>query len=1095
MTSKPLGNSDEEFASLLAEYDELLARGGDVGQRNSAFPDDVQPEVRSRLHDAAKCVELLEKLRQLESVERPSNESASRPNSDGEPRRLGRFEVYHEVGRGSYGIVFLAVDPLLGRKVALKVPRPETVLSPDLNERFVREAKAVAGLDHPGIVPVLEAAEIGPISYIAAAYCEGPSLTEWLLQQTAPVPIRLAAGIVLHLADSVEHAHRRGILHRDIKPSNILLDDTTPLQGSQVELPFTPKLTDFGLAKVLELQGDQTRSGMILGTPQYMAPEQADGRSEDVGLHTDVYALGCVLYELLTGRSPFAARSTLETLQKVLVDDPVPPSRIRREIPKDFEAICLKCLQKTPERRYPDATSLSADLERFLDGRPTVARPVSTLASGLRWIGRHPAIAGLVLVTCVGLISFLVGTAWHVRSLSQALAFADEMRAEAEHQGDLARIREREIGERLYAADMKLAQDAWNNGNVGQVLELLNQQLPSSPERDLRSFDWHHLWRLSHSEMQTLHAHDGDVYDSQFSPNGGLLATAGKDATAALWNVSDGQLVARLMGHTGEVNAVRFTPDGRLLATCSDDKTVRVWDVSTGQEKAVLRGHEHFVYCLAISSDGKLLASGSRDATVKLWDVETMRCVRTLTGHNGTIGSLAFSTDGTTLASADTAVRLWDTTTWQQTGSLPDHAGTIVAIAVSRDGHLIATTDDERSVKLWDSESGLRVATLEGHREVIQRMAFAPNGKYLVSASKDQTARIWDLERRGLLRVLRGHTDRVWTVSISPDSSTIASADADGNLKLWTHPPQSSAVVTQEHSAPVVAAALSGRGDVFATSAETDPGQVTLWNLSQAGFDGGEPITAAEAVRSLKFLPATETLVGGGKYGNVQTLSPVEADWPKYRSGTTLATSISPDGRLLAAGGDHQRVVLWRTDRRELVAELAGHTNGVIGLSFSPDGRLLASSSHDQTIRIWGVDDHRLLHVLRGHQAGVESVAYSPDGDLLASGSGDHTLKLWNTRTGQNTATLQNNCGPIHSVAFSPDGRTLAAACEDGSVNLWNVNTRQRTLELKEHDGQVRFVEFTSDGAILVSAGQTRAGGSRWVAWLAGRAAGDGPIP
>jgi len=1095
MNSERLGNSDEEFASLLAEYDELLAQGGHLPLGPAAFPDDVQPEVRNRLQDAARCLELLEQLRQLEPVDPETDGRPKPPESESHTRRLGRFEIVREVGRGSYGIVFLATDPLLGRQIALKVPRPETVLSPELNERFVREAKVAAGLDHAGIVPVLEAAQIGPVSYIATAYCEGPSLTQWLRRQTEPVPVETAAGIVQQLADAVEHAHQQGVLHRDIKPGNILLDDTAPLKKANCELPFSPKLTDFGLAKVLELQEDQTRSGIIIGTPQYMAPEQADGRSRDVGPHTDVHALGCILYELLAGKPPFVGSSLLETLQKVLNDDPPPMTRIRRTIPRDLEAICLKCLEKDHARRYPDAAALAADLGRFLNGEPTAARPLSLVGSSWKWIRRRPTAAALLFVTVAASIALLVGAAWHVQSLNQALTLADELRSEAEHQGGLAKQREREVRERLYAADMKLAQNAWTNGNVAQVLGLLDAHRPQGGQANLRSFEWRHLWRLSHGDRWTIQAHDGDVYDSQFSPDGKLLATVSKDGTAALWDVEDGRLVARLQGHTSEVNSVRFSPDGRRLATCSDDKTVRIWHMPSGREQAILHGHENYVYCLAMSPDGRTLASGSRDQTVRIWDVETGQSVRTLSEHSGTVGSLTFSSDGTRLATSDGTIRLWDVDSWKQTGSLPQHAGTVLAIAFSHDGQTIATTDDERSVKLWNVESGSRIATLEGHENVVQRLAFAPDDSFLVSASKDQTIRIWDVEQKQPLRVLRGHTSRAWSVSISPDGSSIASTDADGRLKLWTHPSERPTHYVQQVSRPIYAAALADSDNTLATSTAISRESVALWNLSQSGFLAGETIDYEHGIPCMSFSPVANQLIGGGIHGSIVMLNRAkhQASTEERFAGNTLAVAHSPDGALLAAGGDDDVVRLWQVDGRERVAELPGHSNDVLCLAFSPDGRTLASGSQDQTIRLWDVDERNEAQVLRGHQAGIDSVAFSPDGNQVATAGADRMLKLWNAATGENIATLQNNCGRIHAVAFSPDGRTLAAGCENGSVNLWDVKTRQQTLTLTEHDGPVRFVQFTSGGEILVSAGMTSSGGGRLVAWFAANEDGHEP--
>jgi hypothetical protein len=311
---------------------------------------------------------------------------------------VGRFRITHELGRGGFGIVFLAEDSRLGRKVALKVPRPEVAGEPTLRQRFLREAHSAAALDHPNVASVYEAGEADGLCYIASAYCPGGNLAAWLRRHPGPVPMRQAAALVAALAGAVQHAHEHGVLHRDLKPSNILL---APPSGEADELGFVPKVTDFGLAKLLEEADDETTSGILLGTPSYMAPEQVEGRSRAVGVATDVYALGVILYELLTGRTPFRGPSLLMTLDQVRTAEPVAPRALRRDVARDLDVICLKCLQKSPRDRYASAADLAADVQRFLRHEPIRARPVGFVTRAWRWCQRPERIRNARVVAAL----------------------------------------------------------------------------------------------------------------------------------------------------------------------------------------------------------------------------------------------------------------------------------------------------------------------------------------------------------------------------------------------------------------------------------------------------------------------------------------------------------------------------------------------------------------------------------------------------------------------------------------------------------------------------------------------------------------------
>jgi serine/threonine-protein kinase len=462
--------NDEQFDRWLAAGDEALAAGSkDLPSCLDAAPSALRPRLERELAWCHRVRELWPQLAastKLETAETlPGAPTASQLPA---ASQIGRFLIRRELGRGGFGVVFLAFDPRLGREVALKVPREASLLSPQLRERFRQEGRVAANLDHPNIVQVFEAGETAGICYIASAYCPGADLAAWLGKHALDVPADEAAAFVATLARAMAHAHDRGVLHRDLKPANILLqkqeaekeklklssDATSPESANAGEAlsitEFIPKITDFGLAKLLEDQVGElaipnpTQSGAIIGTPAYMAPEQAAGAKEAVGPAADIFALGAILYEVLTGRPPFQGETHLDILLEVRTADPLSPRKLRPRLPRDLETICLKCLAKEPSRRYLQARELALDLDRYLAREPIRARPASALERSVKWARRRPALAGLAGVSLLsGIAIFAVVSVSNVLLTKERdSAKHHEQEAEAQRQLAVAHLRE-----------------------------------------------------------------------------------------------------------------------------------------------------------------------------------------------------------------------------------------------------------------------------------------------------------------------------------------------------------------------------------------------------------------------------------------------------------------------------------------------------------------------------------------------------------------------------------------------------------------------------------------------------------------------------
>ncbi|MCI0456834.1 MAG: serine/threonine-protein kinase [Gemmataceae bacterium] len=643
---------EEAWANWLAAQDELLAGEKPAAGADPAGPPSAPPAQLERDRD------YLQQVRQLLGPSAQANTSSEETALPW--RQLGRFQVRRELGRGGFGLVFLAYDPALQREVALKVPRAEALAMPEWRERFQREARAASALEHPHLVPVYEVGEVGPVCFLVSAYCPGPTLATWLKDQREPVPFRLAAGLIATLAEAVQHAHDRGVVHRDLKPSNVLLTPGSWRGPNAAELPWVPRITDFGLAKLLlpSTGATATQSGAIVGTPQYMAPEQAAGKSRAVGPAADVYALGAILYELLTGRPPFVGETDLDTLLQVQGDDPVAPSRLRPGLPGDLATVCLKALAKEPARRYATAQELAGDLRRWLTGEPIRARPVSARERVWAWAKRRPAAAALLVVSGVAVLALsgLVTGAFYNARL-------DEQLQETEREKRRAEDAQRQAERFQYYHLIARAQADWRDGNLGRVEQLLND-CPA----EQRGWEWRYLQRQCHMELFTLPDLAGGGQYRALSPDGSHLAAAGDDDKVRIWDLATGQLFQTLTipGHPHTVNAVAFnavaySPDGTCLAAgygYRPTQHVAVWEVTTGQRLQTLEGGGQF--CLAFSPDGKRLAA-VRNEQVLVWGLVTRQPTRTL-HHPGWLRGLAFSPDGTHLASTgfDGTVRLWD---------------------------------------------------------------------------------------------------------------------------------------------------------------------------------------------------------------------------------------------------------------------------------------------------------------------------------------------------------------------------------------------------------------------------------------------------
>ena len=993
------------------------------------------------------------------------------------PPQVAGYEILREIGRGGMGVVYLARQKTLNRLVALKMILGGSKIRPQEHARFLAEAEVIANLAHPNIVQIYEIGEAAGRPFFSLEYVDGGTLAQRL--RGVPLPPAQAARLVADLARAVDAAHRQGVVHRDLKPANILMAGAPDVLAGLC----TPKITDFGLAKRLD-SGVKTTTGFILGTPCYMAPEQAAGKVDEVESAADVYSLGAILYELLTGRPPFQGETPLVTMQQVLCDDPVAPTKLQRQAPVELEIICLKCLQKEPNKRYGAGGALADDLQRFLEGRPILARPASPGERLVKWSRRRPSTAAFVSASLLTLMLLLAGGVWHTLQLRDALAATDGARLDAQTERDaslqakrIAEDREGLVQEFVFAAHVRLAKQFWDHADLQLMRDLLalDAGLESAGGRE---FTWRYLRRLSHSDRNTLSAHVGDVYSVVYSPDGKSLATASKDHTLRLWDATTGRARAILRGHDEEVNWAAFSPDGALLVSAGDEGRIILWDVATGRERRRLQESGDAVTAAAWASTGRWLATAGRDEMIHLWDMQSGKEQFVLSGHTKPVESLAFSPDGRSLASAgqDGGVWIWDVESRQGRGlsnyDSPPFRISIQTVAWSRDGRRLAAAGGDGTVRLWDAEGWKPRPPLLGHIGEVQGAGFSADGRVVASCGNDHTVRLWDVESGALLNVLKGHSDRVWCVTFSPDGRTVASAGRDGTVKLWNPALGQDWQALPVDGARVTAAAVSARTGALALG-KAD-GNVELrpaYSISSAEV---LPQQNSSSVNALVFSPDGQRLAVQDSDGTV-FLWDVKERRPRtlrhgaVHGGATL--SFSADGRTLASLTRRGPVEFWDAATGEAAPLPVVDTQEWTCLAFSPAGGLLAAATaHDFDVVLYDLKTGR-RRTMSGHKAPVLCLAFSADGKTLVSGGMDQTAKLWDVQTGREKASgFLGHADAVASVAIHPNGKTVVTGGGDHTIRLWDAGTGQELATLPPHAGRVHTVAFTPEGNAMISA-------------------------
>jgi WD40 repeat protein len=1000
---------------------------------------------------------------------------------------VGRYRIERVLGEGGMGTVYLAQQETPRRKVALKLMRPGAASAPAIR-RFEREAEVLGRLQHPGIAQIFEAgtAELaGGLRqpFLAMELVEGRTLTEYARDQGLSARQRLA--LVARICDAVDHAHRRGLVHRDLKPANILVRQVTEVAlgegerlgvGGPGDSLGQPKILDFGVARLMDADPVvttlATTAGQLIGTLAYMSPEQVVGDPGGVDARSDVYALGVILYELLTGQLPHNVRDkmVLEAARMIREDEPTRLTNINRVFRGDVETIVLKAMEKDRSRRYQSAAAMAEDIRRYLSGEPIVAKQDSALYVLQKRLKRYRwavAASAAFLVLMLGIAAWSSWQAAQFRSLAKSEAAA---KLAAQENG-------REAREMLRKSNLERGRLLGVSGDLPAAEDLLWGAMAQKPGA---SDVYWALWELYNRYpcVRAMGGHTGAIWVAAFTPDSKMLITAGADGVLAARDMPSGRIRWRKQAHKDRISRAVFTPDGESIASAGLDSVVKVWRVSDGSpvgEEFI--GHSLSVSMIDFSPDGARMITSGEDSTVRLWDFAGRREIRRFVPTGEKMWSVRLLRDGKTAIVGDHVGNLqaWDTERLEPLWKTRPHTMNVLSMALHPNGKILATGSSDGTVCLVDVADGRIVKRVSTRARTPRGLDYNQDGT-LLAVTCTWACVVMDASTLEVVPPALPELSGGWSASFSPDGGLLATTAWPSSVRLWEMSPEPARHVIERHATGVSGMA-AGAGVFFSAASN---GEVTKFETP-----GMSRMWKGEAGRGLRWLALSHdgamlaTAHGDGLIRLVDASSGSVIGELKGHTGQVNTAVFLSDGRLVSGGMDW-RIRIWDTATQRELATLKTPEE-VLGLATSPDGKWLVASPRKQFLMAWSLPeledrprhiatrtvvwnptfapDSRqlaaggfggnveLLDLMGGseraslisHRRLVPRTAISPDGDWLVSVSNDRLIKIWSLEDGAELATLQGCGSEATSAHWIPGTSKFAVGYRTGEVEVWDI--------------------------------------------------------